>query len=139
MDDWIQILPNQWYITISTHEITWVYYELKVLPREYIACSHINLNTVGSRDKVSSMQQKCHRWYYVNTLISEYLSCNRQGWLAIDGTWLRPMERKCHRQVLSIFLNHDISNISNLCKSERKFELIISNEMWQYFFIPGVR
>ena len=49
------------------------------------------------------MEQKFHRWYYVNIVIYAYLSYNRQVRLDIDEAGLRLMERKSHRRVLSIF------------------------------------
>ena len=71
--------------------------------------SHVNLNKVGA----SSMERKFHRRYYINILLSAYLSFNWQERLAIDEDGLRLMERKRYWQVLS-FSNHDTSNIPNL-------------------------
>ena len=116
MYDWIQIISNQWYRTLSTHEITWVCCELNGSSREYITRSHIKLNKFGLRGKMSPMQQKCHWGYYVNLLISEYLSYSQQVKLATDG-------KKCHRGVLLIFLNQFISNISNLYNLEENLRL----------------
>ena len=76
---------------------------LNGLSREYILRSQVNLNNIGLRDNISSMEQKCHRWYYINLLIYGYLSCDRQGRLAIDGTGSRSIKRKFHWRVLSIF------------------------------------
>ena len=136
MDDWIKILSNQWYRPLSIHDITRIYCEINGLSWEYIVCSRVKLNKVFFCDNMSSMEQKCHQCYYVNLLIFEYISCNQQGRLVIDGTGSWSMKRKISLTGLIDFSNHDISNISNLYKSERKFELSISNEMWQKISDP---
>ena len=71
--------------------------------------SRVNLNKVGA----SWMEQKCNRQYYVNIIISAYLSCNQQDRLDIDEAGLRLMERTFHQQFY-LFSNHDTSNISNI-------------------------
>ena len=82
--------------------------------------SHVNLNKVGA----SSMEQKCHQRYYINIIVSEYLSFNLQEWLAIYGAGLRSMEQKRYRRVLSIFKSGYLK-YSKYLESECKFELII--------------
>ena len=83
---------------------------------ENIARSHINLNTIGACDKISLMENKCHRWYYINIIISEYLSYNKQGRPAIDDAGSRLTEKKYHRRVLSNFqiITPQISKISRI-------------------------
>ena len=107
MDDWIQILSNQRNKTLSIHDITQIYCELNGLLREYIARSHVNLNKVSARDRMSLMKPKFHLWYYVNLIVSEYLLFNQHDRLAIDGT-------KMSSTGFIAFLNHDTSNIPNL-------------------------
>ena len=74
--------------------------------------SHVSLNKVCE----SLMEQKHHLQYYINMIISEYLSCNRQDWLKINEAGLQSMERKCYRRVLSIFqiMIPQISQISRI-------------------------
>ena len=48
--------------------------------------SHVNLNEFGLRGQIPPMEKKCYQWYYVNFLISEYLSCDQQSTIAIDAT-----------------------------------------------------
>ena len=91
--------------------------------------SHVNLNEVGA----SSMERKRHQRYYINILISAYLSCNWQERLVIDESRLRSMERKHYRRILSIFKSRYLKYPKSL-ESNRKFELRISNEMWQHIF-----
>ena len=85
------------YMTISASDIEQYqcmifnefFYTRKIISsyqRETILRLYVNLNKVGSSGKMSSMQKKCHRWYYVYLLISEYLSCDLQIILAIDAT-----------------------------------------------------
>ena len=126
MDDLIQILSNQWYITISTYNITWVCCELNGLSREHLKNSHVNLNKVGPHDKMSSMQKKWHWRYYINFLISEYLSYNQQNTLAIDGMKISSM----------VFIDFESKYLKYLksLQYEQKSELRISNEMWKYVF-----
>ena len=107
MDDWINIIYNQWNITLSIHYITRIYCELNGLLIEYIARSHVNPNKVVACDKMSSIKQKCHRCYHINIIVSGYLSCNWQDRLPINGTKMSSMG-------FSSFLNHDTSNTPNL-------------------------
>ena len=81
-----------------------------IIDRIYCANSRINLNKAGA----SSMEQKCHRQYCMNILVSVYLSSNWQERLAIDkaGSW--SMEQKRYRKFFIYFSNHDTSNIPNL-------------------------
>ena len=90
---------------------------------------HVNMNKVGT----SSMEQKFHQRYYLNIIISVYLSCNQQDQIEIDKARLRLMERKYHLRVLSIFKSWYLKYPQSL-KSNRTFELRISNEMWQHIF-----
>ena len=53
----------------------------------------VKLNNVVTHDKISLTEQKWHRWYYVNLIISEYFSWNRQGRLAIDDAGSQSMEQ----------------------------------------------
>ena len=91
--------------------------------------SHVNLNGVSA----SSMERKFHRRYYINILVSAYLSCNWQERLAIDEAFSRSMELKHYRRVLSVFKSWYLKYPISL-ESNRKFELSISNEMWQHVF-----
>ena len=81
------------------------------------------------------MEQTCHWRYYINTLVSAYLSLNWQERLAIDksGSW--SMEQKRYRRVLSIFKSLYLKYFKSI-ESERKFELSISNGMWQKISDP---
>ena len=88
--------------------------------------SHVNLNKIGSRSQISSMQIKFHRRYYVDFLIYEYLSHGQQSTLAIDAT-------KITLSVFSTFKSIYLKYLKYL-QSGRKFELSISNDMWSYFF-----
>ena len=103
------------------------YCELNGLPREYIVCSHVKLNKVGLRDKISLMEHKCHRWYNVNLLISEYLQYNRQGRLAIDVTGSRSMKRKIP---LTVFINIQVivSKISGIY-ANKNVNLSLASQM----------
>ena len=74
MNDLIEIRNDQCYITLSPDEIILVCCELNKLYREHITRSHSNLDNFGLHGKMSLMQQKFHQWYYVDLLISEYLS-----------------------------------------------------------------
>ena len=65
----------------------------------YRVNSRVNLNKAGA----SSMEQKCHRRYYINIPVSWYLSLNWKERLAIDKAGSQPMEQKRYWQVLSIF------------------------------------
>ena len=62
------------------------------------------------------MQRKCHRRYYVNLLIYEYISYGKQGMLAINGT-------KISSTGFINILNQYISNISNLYNPEENLRL----------------
>ena len=66
-----------------------------------ISCAEsiVNLNKAGG----SSMERKCYRQYYMNILVSRYLSFNWQERLAIDKAGLRSIKRKRYRQVTSYF------------------------------------
>ena len=83
--------------------------------------SHVNLNKIGSRSQISSMQIKFHRRYYVDFLIYEYLSHGQQSTLAIDAT-------KITLSVFSTFKSIYLKYLKYL-QSGRKFELSISNDM----------
>ena len=83
--------------------------------------SHVNLNKVGSRGQMSSMQQKFHGQYYVSFFISEYLSRDQKSMIAIDTT-------KISSTVFSTFESIYLKYLKSL-KSGRKFELRISNYM----------
>ena len=96
--------------------------------------SSVNLNKAGA----SSMEQKCHWWYYINIPVSGFLSFNWKKRLAINKAGSRSMKRKRYRQVISYF-QITIPQFFKSLESERKFELSISNEMWQRVFISGVR
>ena len=71
---------------INSWDYIWVCCEVKRLSIEHITRSHIDLNKVGFRGKMSLMQKKCHRWYYVNLLTYEYISYSQKGTLAIEVT-----------------------------------------------------
>ena len=103
MNDWIQILSNQWYRTLSIHDITRIHCELNGLSRAYIARSHVHLNMVGSRDKISSIEKKYHQRYHINFCISKYLYYDQQYRLMIDVTGLLSIKLKYYWRVLSIF------------------------------------
>ena len=131
MYDWIHIISNQWYITLSIHYITWIYCGPNKLSRKHITRSHVNLNKVITRGKISWMKRKRHRQYYQNLLISEYLSYIRQGTLAIYGT-------KISLTGLSIF-QINISQISTIRKnmslaSQTKCDIIFSDPKSDHIF-----
>ena len=65
MHDWVQILYIQWYIKTSTHEITWVCFELNELQKVYyiISCSQSQVHSFQVLlNKVGLCAQKCHRY-----------------------------------------------------------------------------
>ena len=80
------------------------------------------------------MEQNCHRQYYINILVSTYLSFNWQERLAIDesGSW--SMGKKSYRRILSIFKSRYLKYFKYL-KSKRKFELSISKNVTTCFQI----
>ena len=84
------------------------------------------------------MEKKCHRRYYINILVSGYLSFNWQERLAIDKYGSRSIEWKLYRQVLYIIFKSRYLKYFKSLESERKFELSVSNEMWQHVFRYGV-
>ena len=98
----------------------------------YRANSPVNLN----KDGASSMERKCHRRYYINILVYGYLSFNLQERLVIDKSGSRLMGKNIINRFY-LFSYHNTSNIPNL-SNPSKFELSISNEMWQHVFISGV-
>ena len=75
------------------------------------------------------MEQNCHRWYYVNLIISKYLSCNRKDSLAIDGT-----------EILSTgfiaFSNNDTSNIPNMFNPDVNLRLVSQIKFYDMFSDP---
>ena len=77
------ISPWDYMILLWNKRIITSYY------RENIPQSHIKLNKSVLRGQMSSMQQQYHWRYYVNLLISKYMSCNWQSMRAIDGTKIR--------------------------------------------------
>ena len=83
------------------------------------------------------MERKFHRRYYINIFVSKYLSFNWQERLAINEAGSQFMERKRYWQVLSTFKSRYLKYPKSL-ESERKFDLSISNEMWQHVFRPAV-
>ena len=114
--DYMNSLRNKWIIEII-----------------YYANSHVNLNKVGT----SSIKRKCHCRYYIHILVSTYLSLNWQERLTINEAGLRSMEQKRYQRVLPIFKSQCLK-YSKYLESECKFELSISNEMWQHVFRSGV-
>ena len=100
--------------------------------RDNLLChSHANMSKVS----VSLMERKCHQRYYINILVSGYLSFNWEERLAIDKAGSRLMGPKRHRRVLSIFKSQYLK-YSKFLESERKFKLSISKKMWQHFSDP---
>ena len=91
--------------------------------------SHANLNKVGA----ALMKQKCHQRYYKKILVSDYLSFNRQERLVINEDGSQSMKQKLYWQLLSIFKSGYLKYSKSL-ESERKFELSISNKIWQHVF-----
>ena len=75
------------------------------------------------------LHKSTHIW--ISILWSTRQACDWWNGLAIDKT-------KISLTGFINFLNHDISNISNIYKSESKFELSISNEMWKHVFRSAV-
>ena len=129
MDDWIQIISNQWYRTISTREIKLVCYELNVLSIEHINLSHVNLNKVSSHGKIimdaANMSSEILRTLthiQIKSIVNKVCS--------------RSMKKKRLWQVLLIFESIYLKYIKSL-QSERKSELSISNKMWQHVFRSG--
>ena len=96
-----------------------------------ISCtiSSVNLNKNGA----SLMKLKCHWRYYINILISIYLSFNWKERLAIDKAGSQSMKRNVIDKFYLIFKSWYLKYIKYL-ESERKFELSISKEMWQHVF-----
>ena len=136
----IQILSDQWYRTLPTHDITWVCCELNGLSREYITRSHVNLNKVVLCGKISLMLKMCHWRYYVDLLISKYLSYSWQVTLAIDRTDISMLD-------FVDFLNEYMSNISNIynpnvtlssvsqTKCDNMFSYPKSDHIFSYFSV----
>ena len=56
-----RLYPTSEYITRSIHDIKQVYSELNGLLKEYIARLNVNLNKVGARDNISSMEHKFYQ------------------------------------------------------------------------------
>ena len=113
MDDWVHIISYQWNITLLTNCIKWVCCELNRLSREQITRSHVNLNKASSRGKMSLTHRKFHWWYYVNFLISKYLSYNQQSTLANQYNTLAIDGTKTSSMGFIDFSNPFISNISD--------------------------
>ena len=93
---------------------------------------YINLlltKTIIKRSKMLLMQQKCHLRYYVNFLISKYISFNQQ--IHVHNWWIKNVIDGFSR-----FLNKYISNNSNL-SSPKQSKLIISKKRWQHVFWSG--
>ena len=118
MDGWINIISNQWCRTLATHDITWILLWTKFIIK---------------RTKMSLMQKQFHQLYCFNFLISEYLSFNQQShshykWNKniIDGSFSRFFKSKYLKYIKYIH-------------SEQKYELSISNKMWQHVFRSGSR
>ena len=106
--------------------------------------SHLNLNKVGSRDKMSLMQQKCHWLHYAKiTHIQRYTplftrhACDRWNENLID--------------FFSLLSNKYISNISNLYNPDVNLSLVyqtiydhmFSDPKWDHIFsyfcfLPGL-
>ena len=78
--------------------------------------SHVNLNKVGSRDKISSTQKNI-----IDGTTS--ISSNLNIYPIIKKTTLAIDEKKFHRWVLSNFLNQYISNISNIYNTNKNMSL----------------
>ena len=138
MDDWIQILSNQWYITLSTHEIIWACCELNRLSRERIKCSHVNLNKVGSGGQYLSMQQKFH-WRYAkksSTVLHKFPPI----WISI----LESINHTCNlwkkisSMLLLIFPDQYISNISNIYNHNVNMSLASKMKCDNMFFRSGI-
>ena len=93
--DFIQLVRhntiNSWYYINSLWN-KWIF--------DTIYCAHlrVNLNKSGA----SSMEQKFHRRYYINILVSGYLSFNWKERIAIDKAGSRSMIQKLFWRVLSI-------------------------------------
>ena len=91
--------------------------------------SYVNLNKVIA----SSMEWKFHQRYYINMILSEYVLFNLKERLAIDEAGSQSMEQKRYRRVLYMY-KYRYFKYSNSMEFEHKFELSISNEMWQHVF-----
>ena len=100
-----RILPNHWYITLSTHEITWVCCNLKKKYGKFIMwyfvnkesvlfgiaflscvqCIYILLNKVGSHAQnfINITKMPSMLYYYIHALIYNYVPRYWQSTLAI--------------------------------------------------------
>ena len=114
MDDWILILSNKRYRTLSTNEITWL------LTKRII-----------KRSKMSLMKQKCHWRYCVNFLISKCTSLNWQS--HTFNRWIENFIDGFYR-----FLNQYISNISNIYNSNVNMSLASQTKCDNMISDPGV-
>ena len=122
MDDWVQIISRQWYITLSTHDITWFCCELNELRKVYyviwpyrshIKCIYILLN------KVVLCGQNFHQYdeHFIKlVLLSSFLN------ISISTLWSTNNYHVCQQQdvflfyvpvISSLLSNPYISNISN--------------------------
>ena len=116
MNDWIQIISNQWYITLLTHDITWFCCKLNRLSREVKFHWCIKKIINGTTYILS----------YPNT----YPIINKAT-LLINGT---KMSSTCFSQFSeSMYLKY----LKSL-QYEWKYELRISNEMWKHVCRSGV-
>ena len=77
---------------------------------------------------MSPMKQKFHRSYYIDIIVSEYLSCNWQDSLAVNGT-------KMSSAVFIAFSNHDTSNIPNLSNLNVSLEYYLKQNLMTCFHI----
>ena len=130
MDDWIQILSNQWYRTLSIHDITRICCEINRLPREHITRSHVNLIKVGFCGKMSTMQQKISltvtgKFTHVQifTLYSKKHACNWRKKTVINGFF--------------DFLNQKISNVSNIHNTNKNPSLASNGNVTVCFQIQS--
>ena len=130
MDDWVQIISNQWFITLSTHEITWFFFELKELWKVYyvISCYWYRVQHTYVRIMwahvfkifMDMMKISPKLYYYVHYLISNYLPRDQQC------TMIRVIKTTVFIYTNVLFylhLNPYISDISNIYNTDEILSL----------------
>ena len=84
------------------------------------------------RDKILLIQRKCHWQYFVYFLISEYVSFNQQ--IHARDRWNENVIDGFSQFFESIYLKY-----LEPLQYERKYEISISNKIWQHVFRSGSR
>ena len=105
--------------------------------------SHVNLNNIDLCGQMLLMQYNFNLRYYVNYLISEYISCDLKSMLVINGTKISSM--------VFLYFLINISQAYQISTIQTEYELSIQkkcNNMFQirswiiYFnifsYVPGL-